>query len=236
MDAAPVLNPALDMDRMVSAFTRDGRVHMPDILTADSAARVHLCLEQETDFALLTPDGSDQAQAWRVATFGAQKQAELMTGVYARAGDRFQYLYDAHCLSKDGESYPHPAHYLSAVTSFLNSQPFLDMARRVTGNDTIAFADAQATRYRPGHFLSQHDDANVPGRVAAYVLNMTPHWRPDWGGALLFLDSHGHVAQGYAPAFNALNILSVPQPHLVSFVSPFAGAARYSITGWFRSH
>jgi len=26
----------------------------------------------------------------------------------------------------------------------------------------------------------------------------------------------------------------VPQPHWVGFVSPFAGAARYSITGWFR--
>ena len=236
MDAAPVLNPALDVDRMASAFVRDGRLHIPDILTTDSAERVHRCLEQDTDFSLLTPDGSDQAQAWRVATLGAQKQAELMTNVYARAGNAFQYLYDAHCLSKDGEAYPHAAHYLCAVTGFLNSRPFLDLGRRITGIDAIAFTDAQATRYRAGHFLSQHDDANVPGRVAAYVLNMTPHWRPDWGGTLLFLDGRGHVTQGYAPAFNALNILSVPQPHLVSFVSPFAGAARYSITGWFRSH
>ena len=57
----------------------------------------------------------------------------------------------------------------------------------------------------------------------------------DWGGALLFPDWRGHLAEGYAPAFNALNILAVPQPHLVGFVSPFACAHRLSITGWFRS-
>jgi Rps23 Pro-64 3,4-dihydroxylase Tpa1-like proline 4-hydroxylase len=70
-------------------------------------------------------------------------------------------------------------------------------------------------------------------RIAAYVLNMTPHWRLDWGGALLFSDRPGHITEGYPPAFNALNIFSVPQEHLVGFISPFAGAARYSITGWF---
>ncbi len=53
------------------------------------------------------------------------------------------------------------------------------------------------------------------------MLNMTPNWRLDWGGALLFLDWSGHVAEGYAPAFNALNIFTVPQPHLMELVSPY---------------
>ncbi len=52
-------------------------------------------------------------------------------------------------------------------------------------------------------------------RIAAYVLNMTPQWRPDWGGALLFSDRPGHISEGYLPAFNALNLFSVPQEHLV---------------------
>jgi Rps23 Pro-64 3,4-dihydroxylase Tpa1-like proline 4-hydroxylase len=231
----PVLDPALDLEDIARSFRRDGRVHIPGILTADSAARVHRCLEQETDFSLLTMAGPNQAQAWRVATLSPQKQAELMAGTYSRAGEGFHYLYDGHVLSRNGEDYPNPSHYLAEVTRFLNSGPFLDLARRVTGRSEIAFADAQATRYRPGHFLNRHDDANEPGRVAAYVLNLTPQWRPDWGGALLFLDGRGHISGGYLPAFNALNILAVPQEHLVGFVSPFAGAARYSITGWFRS-
>jgi SM-20-related protein len=231
----PVLNSALDRDAIARDFSRDRRVHIPSILTEESAARVHRCLAQETDFSLLCRTGGDQAQAWRVANLTPQKEAELMNAAYAGAGRGFHYLYDGHVLSRDGEAYREPTHTLSAITAFLNSTPLLDFARRVAGNAAIAFADAQATRYRPGHFLNQHDDGNDTGRIAAYVLNMTPDWRWDWGGALLFSDRPGHVSEGYLPAFNALNIFAVPQDHMVGFVSPFAGAHRYSITGWFRS-
>jgi SM-20-related protein len=65
-------------------------------------------------------------------------------------------------------------------------------------------------------------------------MNFTPAWKSDWGGLLQFIDEDGHVAEAYAPAFNALNILRVPQKHAVSYVTPFAGAGRYSITGWLR--
>ncbi|HET7083593.1 MAG TPA: 2OG-Fe(II) oxygenase family protein [Rhizomicrobium sp.] len=231
----PHLNPALDRDAFAQAYRRNRRVHIPGILTAESAARVHRCLEQETDFSLLTMTGADQAQAWRVAGLDPRKQAELMSSAYTSAREGFHYLYDGHLLSKEGEAYRDPAHYLSAVTGFLNSAAFLDFVRSVTGQPEIAFADAQATRYRPGHFLNRHDDANIPGRLAAYVLNLTPLWRLDWGGALLFSDGDGHISEGYPPAFNALNIFAVPQDHWVGFVAPFAGAARYSITGWFRA-
>jgi SM-20-related protein len=235
MEPGPALNPGLDVGSIADAFRRHGRVHIPDILTADSAARVHRCLEQETDFSLLAKDGSGQAQAWRLATLAPQKQAELMTSAYSQARDQFHHLYDAHFMTRDGEPYPDPSHYLAAVTAFLNSAPLLDFARAVTGASAIAVASADATRYRPGHFLGQHDDGHDPKRLVAYVLNMTPNWRLDWGGALLFSDRPGHIAEGYPPAFNALNLFRVPQEHMVGFIAPFAGAARYSITGWFKA-
>jgi SM-20-related protein len=220
---------------IAEAFRRDGRVHIPEVLMADSAARMHRCLEQETDFSLLVKAGSDQAQAYRVATLTSQLQAELMTNAYASARDSFHHLYDAHSMTRDGEAYADPSHYLAAVTAFLNSAPLLDFARAVTGASAIALASADATRYRPGHFLNQHDDGHDPKRLVAYVLNMTPSWRLDWGGALLFSDRPGHIAEGYLPAFNALNLFSVPQEHMVGFIAPFAGAARYSIAGWFKA-
>ena len=37
------------------------------------------------------------------------------------------------------------------------------------------------------------------------------------------------------PTFNALNLFAVPQLHSVSFVPPFAGALRFSVTGWLRA-
>ena len=53
----------------------------------------------------------------------------------------------------------------------------------------IDYADAQATRYEPGHFLTSHNDS-VEGknRLVAYVFNFTPGWHPDWGGNLMFYD------------------------------------------------
>jgi len=235
MSEMPALNPQLDVGSLAEAYQRNRRLHIPNILTEQSAVRVHRCLEQETDFALLARNGPEQGNMWRVATLTGQQQAELMTNAYSLARDKFHFLYDAHSLSTDGEPYPDPSHYLAAVTQFLNSAPLLDFIRQVSGASDIAYASGQATRYRPGHFLNQHDDGNGRNRLVAYVLNMTPNWRPDWGGALLFSDRPGHIAEGYLPAFNALNIFSVPQEHLVGFISPFAGAARYSITGWFSS-
>jgi SM-20-related protein len=231
----PILNPALDLERISRDFARDHRVHIPAILTEESAERVHHCLSQETDYALLCQTGTGRAEAWRVVSLTPKREAELMNAAFAGARDGFHYLYDGHKLSREGEPYCHASHYLAAVTGFLNSAPLMDFARRITGNRTIAFADAQATRYRPGHFLNQHDDGNERGRIAAYVLNMTPHWRWDWGGALLFSDRPGHICEGYLPTFNALNLFAVPQDHMVGFVAPFAGAHRLSVTGWFRS-
>jgi Rps23 Pro-64 3,4-dihydroxylase Tpa1-like proline 4-hydroxylase len=237
MEGDPQLNPALDATQIAAAFDRDRRVHIPGILTEASAQRVHQCLAQETQFSVVTRKDDGYVRLRPGAVLSPQQQAELMRHTFTQARDGFHYLYDNHPMSNDGEAYPDPAHYLAAVTRFLNSGPFLDFVRKVTGSSAIAFTEAQATRYQAGHFLNQHDDSHGKhGRIAAYVLNMTPAWRWDWGGALMFSDRPGHVSEGFLPAFNALNIFAVPQEHLVGFVTPFAGAARHSVTGWFRSH
>ena len=218
------------------AYRREGRVHIPGILTAESAQRVHDCLMRETQFSLVTRDGDGYIRLTPDAVLTPEQEARAQYNAYDRARNGFNYFYDNHPLSLGGEPYSDPSHYLAAITAFLNGATFLDFARRITGSSEIRLVEAQATRYRKGHFLTIHDDArDEHGRIAAYVLNMTPRWRADWGGALLFQDRPGHIAEGYLPAFNALNIFSVPQLHLVSMVSPFAGADRYSITGWFRS-
>ena len=67
------------------------------------------------------------------------------------------------------------------------------------------------------------------------MLNLTPGWRIEWGGLLLFHDEDGHVAEGYAPKFNSLNIFRVPQWHSVSQVASYVDQPRLAITGWIRS-
>lgn len=111
----------------------------------------------------------------------------------------------------------------------------LSLLRSVTCAGEIDFADAQATAYGPGHFLTAHDDL-VAGknRHAAYVFGLTPRWSIDWGG-LLLVHEGGKEAAAIVPGFNMLSLFKVPQPHSVSMVAPFAANRRYSVTGWLRS-
>jgi SM-20-related protein len=237
----PQLNPDLDMRVIANAFALRGRVHIPAVLTAQSAARMQRCLEQETEYHLAVStaggNGYDLSPDY-IAAQDAAWHKRLLAMVFSSARDGFQVFNETHRLSNDGEPYRDPAHYLASVTAFLNSEPLLEFARVVTGMPDIAYADAQATRYSCGNFLTLHndvDDKKGSNRRAAYVLNMTTGWRADWGGLLLFVDPKGNVEEGYVPAFNALNLFGVPQSHLVSQVTAFAGRPRYSVTGWLRA-
>jgi Rps23 Pro-64 3,4-dihydroxylase Tpa1-like proline 4-hydroxylase len=118
----------------------------------------------------------------------------------------------------------------------MSSGDVRDFLRVVTGAEDIQYADAQATAYSPGDFLTGHDDA-VTGksRRAAYVFGLTPMWRLEWGGLLLFHGSDGNVERGLVPAFNSLNLFAVPRMHSVSEVTRAAAYRRYSITGWLRA-
>ena len=129
-----------------------------------------------------------------------------------------------------------PQLVLHAVVDFLNSPQFLDFARQLTGDPAIRMVSAIGVRYRAGHFLRAHNDlANDENRAFAYVINLSRQWSPDWGGLLHFLDpEQRRVVDTFTPLWNSLSLFRVPQPHVVSLVAPWAGSARYSITGWFR--
>ncbi|HYS45634.1 MAG TPA: 2OG-Fe(II) oxygenase family protein, partial [Rhizomicrobium sp.] len=195
------------------------------------------CLEQETDYRLTITGPQGTKRVKQGAALTDQQQAQMASDVYAAARDKFQFLYDSQPMSNEGEPYRDSAHYLAGVCEFLNGPAFLQFCRRVTGMGAIQFTEAQATRYGRGHFLSTHDDDDQgkSKRLAAYVLNMTPGWRADWGGVLMFPDKQGNIERGYSPAYNALNIFRVPRLHMVSMVMPFAAGGRYAVTGWLRA-
>ena len=105
----------------------------------------------------------------------------------------------------------------------------------MTGVQGITKADAHATAYGPGHFLTRHlDYGEDRERRAAYVLGMTEGWQPDWGGLLLFLNKKQDISEGYLPRFNVLTIFDIKHLHTVTQVASFAGKLRTSVTGWFR--
>jgi hypothetical protein len=231
------IDPGLRPGAASPAFRRAGRVHIPQFLTKDSADRVHAGLAAETLWWLSTLGGGQtiDVPVEQVGALPPDARARMIALAHDEARSGFHYMFETLRLDemlRRGEPL-HPG--LAAACRFLTSRTFLDFVAGVTGDHEPDLVDARATRFQPGHYLTQHDDAKPSaGRRYAYVLNLTPRWRVDWGGLLNFIDDDGHVAEAYTPAWNALNLFRVPCTHSVSMVAPFAGAPRLSITGWVR--
>jgi Rps23 Pro-64 3,4-dihydroxylase Tpa1-like proline 4-hydroxylase len=158
----------------------------------------------------------------------------VLDTAYRNARDSFQFVYDSYMLGRARAEGWDPQLQLHVVLDFLNSPDFIEFARYLTGDSAINAVNAQATRYRPGQFLTPHSDQHSgEGRRYAYVINLTPRWKADWGGQLQFIDADGNVSESFMPRWNTLSLFRVPSLHHVSLVSPWAGEERLAITGWF---
>ncbi|MBI1365115.1 MAG: hypothetical protein GC153_04070 [Alphaproteobacteria bacterium] len=232
------LNASLDIAPYRQTLQSIGRVQVCDILEQQSAKRILTWLEMDRRWNLVTDlDGRHlDLDAAAMEKQSPQEREAFLSRVYGQAEHGFAYLYEnipIYDIYHRGDS---ARGLLREVFELVNSEAMIAFARELTGASDIGFADAQATKYRAGHFLNEHNDG-VEGkdRRAAFVLNLSPKWRVDWGGLTLFVNDDGEIDGAISPRFNALNVFLVPQRHSVTAVAPFAGGSRYSITGWFRA-
>ncbi len=232
------LDPRLDSRALARHFMSGSRIHIPNLLKQGGAERLFRHLREREDWRLVFNQGENLFELDRSAQAALtdEQRGQLDAAIHQRARRDFQFRYET-IRVPDGEAERAASSSLVVdFARFMSSPEMLGFLRTVTGIKGIEFADAQGTAYGPGHFLTVHDD-HVAGknRLAAYVFNLTPEWRVDWGGLLMFHGSDGHVEQAFTPRFNALNIFKVPQPHSVSYVAPYVPYRRHAITGWLRS-
>ena len=231
------LSPDLDIPALAATLAARRRLHVPNVFAADTAEVVADALEAETRWNTTVAAGGAFFEVPLNGKIPADpsKQAWLDEGVVDGASPVMQYVHDTRRLAPGEDGAPRDA--IEKVMDFLNGDEGLAFLRTLTGDDRVDFCDGQASRYRPGHVLTGHNDT-APGRnrLYAYVLNFTRDWRADWGGALVFHGAAGHIDQGWVPAFNALNIFAVPTRHAVTQVASFAMRDRLSIVGWLRSN
>lgn len=234
---APSLSDPEVLARINGDLSRLGRVHVPGFFRPEKADGIfEACRQAGYKLVFKGERGDYELAEGDIAALDPGQRAGLLGAIHAQASTGFEYLYDSFRLSDVAEGGGLTAGALADLYAWLNSSSALGAFRAMTGDERIRYADAQLTRYRPGHFLTEHDDRHPDKhRLYAYVINLTPAWRVDWGGLLVFLADDGHVAEAYAPRWNAINLFKVPQPHSVSVVAPFARGARHSITGWLRS-
>ncbi len=221
---------------LAARLAATGRVQLPKFLDPASATLLRDAARAEDGFQTVTLGGKghvDLPAAWLESLTPAQR-TDMARAAQEAATERFHYLYDNLPLW-DLDQAGKLQGLWKALVAFVNSETFLGAMREITGEARIAFADVQLTRYRRGHFLTAHDDGiEGKNRYYAYVLNLSPRWKIEWGGLLMFHGDDGHVAEAFLPNFNSLNLLKVPALHSVSQVSLFAGDDRLAVTGWLR--
>ena len=90
-----------------------------------------------------------------------------------------------------------------------------------------------ASKYSPGSFLSPHHDSGN-GR-AAFVINLSRSWLPQWGGLLTFLnDDWLTIRRVCTPAFNTLCLFTLPSDrHVPHQVTQVVAHHRLAFTGWY---
>jgi len=231
-----LLNPELDLDAYAEAFQRDGRVKVENALRPEVAEFLYQVLDQQVPWhlAFRNAQGSQELPPEQWGNLSPQQRHAIEQEVFELAqGDQFQFCYFTYMMVKAYLQKRDVNLPLNRVVELVNHSSWLNPMRKITGFDQIGRANAQATCYRAGHFLTRHNDAAAKEkRLTAYVINLTKEWRSDWGGLLQFLDDDDRVTQTLMPRFNSISMFRTPAMHCVSPVALYARGSRYTITGW----
>lgn len=224
------LNPA----PFAETFAREGLVQIPLFLEAADGEAAASLLEGISSWAIVAPDETNETLVLNsevIRRFSDAAVRQFLQGALKRAARGFSFIHLSYALQD--EYARNPAAPVHRLTELVQSRPFLDFGAAVIGAGTVGGVRAQASNYRPGDFLTLHDDKHGRDtRLAAFTLGFTRGWRPDWGGQLLFHDADGQIERGLAPGFNVLTLFKVPRLHSVAPVAAYAAAKRLSVTGW----
>ncbi|MGE3689776.1 MAG: 2OG-Fe(II) oxygenase family protein [Novosphingobium sp.] len=217
--------------RSAGLLARDGYVRIPGFLDERSAEVLAAHLAAIAGWTLAMRLGSkdwdatpDEQEAIGLARLEAMAKSATI--------DDFGFLFDVVRVSPHGHERADRGMLIDKLADSWSHPPAMAIWMDLTGRKDLTGVTMSATRYRPGHFLSRHNDGQDGKRAAAFSLSLSRDWRTEWGGLLEFVDDEGRIEQAFTPEYNSLVLFNVPREHIVSAVSPNAPAARLTISGW----
>ena len=229
-----MLNPALDLNALRAEFAKEGRLRVRNVLAAGLANAIAAEMSQ-LPYQLFCATGQGVAviDPAEMAQWDRARQAELQRALMQAASRAEGFAYFGYRMTESWKAGA-PDTPLGRFYAALTSPEVMNAIRTITGASTFDSAFAQATDYRPGHYLTRHlDDPKGELRKFAFVWGFTKRWDPDWGGLLQFFDNDGQPTFSYSPGFDTLDLFDVRHVHSVTLVAPFALNPRHAVSGWF---
>lgn len=227
------LRTDIDVETARAEYATRGRVRIFSLI-GEGAGELHEGLSARADWVrvLNTAVGVIEIDPGAARRMTRRRWAELEAQMHLRTRSTFQYCYHALAVPP-AQAARADADVVGAVAEFVHGAELTGLVEAITGVDGLRFTDGQITGYRPGDFLTAHDDAvHGKARETAFVLQLTPFWRTEYGGLLLFHDANDRSVEGLVPRFNVLDLFRVPVTHSVSLVTPAAPHPRFAVTGW----
>lgn len=229
-----MLNPRLDLDDLAAQFAKLGRIRVREVLDRDVAEAVAAEMT-ELPMQLFCATGSGVAviDPQELVSWDRARQMELQRALAQAASRAEGFAYMGYRMTEAWQTGA-PDTALGRFYSELRSERTLEAVRRITRASTFDNVFAQATDYRPGHYLTRHlDDPKGELRKFAFVWGFTKTWDPDWGGLLQFYNNEAEPTYSYAPGFNTLDLFDVRHVHSVTLVAPYSLNPRLAVSGWF---
>ena len=228
--AMQLVNPTLDFDAIRATLATQGFVAIPDFLGAETAELLADTLKN-TEAWEFWSRGEDGTVVFPPERWQALSETDRARHIPTTepANNAFHYAYER--ATPDPASSNPTLRTLGAFMQAMNSPGYLDLMRQVIRNPKVSKVDGAFSRYRRGHFLSPHTDANRDQvRLVAHVLGLTRGWAPDWGGELTLCHADGTPECVLSPAFNTMVLFTVPRLHHVRPVK--VDTPRYSFFSW----
>lgn len=229
-----MLNRDLDLKALRKQFAEDGRIRIQNALdpaVADAIATEMAQLSYRVFCA--TGEGVAVIDPTEMVQWDRARQTELQRTLMQAASRAEGFAYLGYRMSEAWQAGA-PDTALGRFYSGLTSKPVLEAIRTITNASSFDSAFAQATDYRPGHYLTRHlDDPKGEHRKFAFVWGFTRKWDPDWGGLLQFFGDDGLPRDSLSPGFNTLDLFDVRHVHSVTLVAPWALNPRHAVSGWF---
>jgi SM-20-related protein len=229
-----MLNPKLDIPALAAEFAKTGRIRVKNVLAPDMADAVtEEMAELPMQLFCATGGGVAVIDPQELVSWDRPRQVELQRALAQAASRAEGFAYMGYRMTEAWQAGA-PGTALGRFYSELRSERTLDVVRRITGASTFDNVFAQATDYRPGHYLTRHlDDPKGELRKFAFVWGFTRTWDPDWGGLLQFYNDEAEPTYSYSPGFNTLDLFDVRHVHSVTLVAPYSLHPRLAVSGWF---
>jgi SM-20-related protein len=165
------LNPNLDPASFAEIFQRDGVVQIPVFLMPEDADSVATAMNGLT-WNIVAPDEKSETlviSPQAIQQFGEAQVRQFLQGAIKRASRGFSFVHLSYAMQDEYGRDPTPP--IHRATELLQSRDFLDLGAAVIGSDQVDGVRVQASNYRPGDFLTLHDDRHKHSvaPVAAYA-------------------------------------------------------------------